>query len=432
MSSATSCFGRLLPLSPAAILMLATPLLAACDPICGVVNSWSACYPDIHGDDASAVHSEIDEPPTAEYADAVERARPFVRALVVEENLPGLSLAVGIAGDIVWAEGFGWADIDERRPVTPTTLFRIGSVAMPMTATAVGVLHERGLLDLDAPVRDYVPSFPEREWSVTTRQLMGHVAGVRHPPFDEELLYMRNHCESPLDGLELFADDPLLFAPGTRYRYSSYGWTLVGAVVEAAAGEPFLDFMQREVYDPSEMRDTVFDDVLRPAAGRTHFYWPFGGGSGVEDAADGDNSCIQGAGAVLSTPSDVVRFGLATLDGRLLRPETLDMLRTPLELESGESTEYGLGWFVPSAPLGPEAKTTVFGHSGASVGGFTSLLTLPEHGLVVAVTTNVTLSTGHGPHRFLDDSLPSLSLRLAGIFAGEEAAAWQTSGGPPL
>ena len=162
--------------------MLATPLLAACDPICGVVNSWSACYPDIHGDDASAVHSEIDEPPTAEYADAVERARPFVRALVVEENLPGLSLAVGIAGDIVWAEGFGWADIDERRPVTPTTLFRIGSVAMPMTATAVGVLHERGLLDLDAPVRDYVPSFPEREWSVTTRQLMGHVAGVRHPP----------------------------------------------------------------------------------------------------------------------------------------------------------------------------------------------------------------------------------------------------------
>jgi CubicO group peptidase (beta-lactamase class C family) len=414
MSDATSRVGCHLRFSPAAILLLATPLLPACTPICEAVNAWSACYAEIHGDDASAVHSEIDESPASEHADAVQRARRFVRAFAVEANLPGLSLAVGMAGEVVWAEGFGWADVDARHPVTPTTLFRVDGVAMPMTATAVGVLHERGLLDLDAPVRDYVPSFPAKAWSVTTRQLMGHVAGVRHPPFDEELLFMRRHCESPLDGLELFADDPLRFAPGSRYQYSAYGWTLVGAVVEAAAGEPFLDFMRREVYDPSEMRDTVFDDVLRPAAERTHFYWPCGGGDAVEDANDADNSCIQGAGAVLSTPSDIVRFGLATLDGRLLCSETLDLLRTPLTLESGESTGYGLGWFVGSAPLASEAKTTTtFGHAGGSVGGFTSLLTLPESGIVVAVTTNVTRS------------LPSLSLQLARIFAGVEAAAGQ-------
>ena len=91
------------------------------------------------------------------------------------------------------------------------------------------------------------------------------------------------------------------------------------------------------------------------------------------------------------------------------------MLRTPLELESGESTGYGLGWFVGSTPLGPEAKTTIFAHGGSSVGGFTSFMTLPEHGIVVAVTTNVSFA----------DSLPSLSLRLARIFAGVEAAASQ-------
>ena len=147
MIDATSRFARLLPFSPAAILMLATPLLAACSLV-------------VHDDDPSALHSEIDEPPAPGHVDAVERARPFVRAFVVEENLPGLSLAVGIAGKVVWAEGFGWADIEARRPVTPRTLFRVGSVAMPMTATAVGLLHERGLLDLDAAVRDYVPSFP--------------------------------------------------------------------------------------------------------------------------------------------------------------------------------------------------------------------------------------------------------------------------------
>ena len=399
--------------------MLATPLFAACAPICEAVNSWSACYSDVHGDDPSALHSEIDEPPAADHADAVERARPFVRAFVVEENLPGLSLSVGMAGEVVWAEGFGWADIDTRRPVTPKTLFRVGSVAMPMTATAVGVLHERGLLDLDGPVRDYVPSFPEKEWSVTARQLMGHVAGVRHYHDDEELLYMRDHCESPLDGLELFAGDPLLFAPGTRYEYSSYGWTLVGAVVEAAAGEPFLDVMQREVFDPLGMGDTVLDDPARPGAETTSFYWPFAARDptyGIEDANNPDNTCIQGAAALLSTPSDVVRFGAAMLDGRLIRAGTLDMLRTPLELESGESTGYGLGWFVRSTPLGPEANTTIFGHGGSSAGGFTSFMTLPEHGIVVAVTTNVSMAR----------NLPSLSLRLAHIFAGVEADASQS------
>ena len=164
MNDATSRFGRLLPLSPAAILMLTTPLLAACAPICGVVNSWSACHADIHGGDSSAVHSEIDEPPAVEHADAVERARPFVRALVVEENLPGLSLAVGMTGEVVWAEGFGWADIDERRPVTPKTLFRVGSVAKPMTATAVGLrLRDRLGMRPGMPDQRKPPGYG-REW----------------------------------------------------------------------------------------------------------------------------------------------------------------------------------------------------------------------------------------------------------------------------
>ncbi len=185
VKDARSRFGRVLQYSPAAILMLVTPLLAACAPICETVNSWSACYSDLHGDDSSAVHSEIDEPPVAEHADAVGRARPFVRAFVVEENLPGLSLAVGMAGEVVWAEGFGWADIDERRPVTPRTQFRIGGVAKPMTAAAVGLLLERGELDIDLPARHYVPSFPEKPWSFTTRQLMGHIAGFRHYRDDE-------------------------------------------------------------------------------------------------------------------------------------------------------------------------------------------------------------------------------------------------------
>jgi CubicO group peptidase (beta-lactamase class C family) len=163
----------------------------------------------------------------------------------------------------------------------------------------------------------------------------------------------------------------------------------------------------------------VLDDPARPGAETTSFYWPFAARDptyGIEDANNPDNTCLQGAAALLSTPSDVVRFGAAMLDGRLIRAGTLDMLRTPLEIESGESTGYGLGWFVRSAPLGPGANTTIFGHGGSSAGGFTSFMTLPEHGIVVAVTTNVSMVR----------NLPSLSLRLAHIFAGVEADAWQS------
>ncbi len=368
------------------------------------------------------------------YIDAVEWVRPLVRELMVEGNLPGLSLAVGVAGEVVWAEGFGWADIDERRPVTPMTRFRIGSVAMPMTATAVGLLHERGLIDLDAPVRNYVPSFPEKERPVTTRQLMGHIAGVRQYSDDEELMYMRRHCDTSLDGLPLFADDPLLFEPGTRYRYSPYGWTLVGAVVEAVAEEPFLDFLQREVLDPLQMRDTILDDPA-PVADRTSFYWPtaardpsFGVESAIRKGAE--NTCIQGAGALLSTPTDIVRFGLAMLEGRLLRAETLGMLRTPLELGSGESTGYGLGWFVREISIGPGSEpTTAFGHEGSSVGGTTSLVILPEHGIVIAATANVSFAESLATERELGAGVrpfvraASLPRVLANTFARANTAA---------
>ena len=315
-----------------------------------------------------------------------------------------------MAGEVVWAEGFGWADIEDRRPVTPRTRFRIGGVAKPMTAAAVGLLLERGELDIDLPALHYVPSSPEKPWSFTTRQLMGHIAGIRHYTDDEEMLYRRTSCTSPLDALVIYADDPLLFEPATAYEYSSYGWTLVGAVVEAAAGEPFLHFMQREVFDPLGMGDTVLDDPARPRAETTSFYWPFAASDptyGIEDANNPDNTCLQGGAALLSTPSDVVRFGAAMLDGRLIRAGTLDMLRTPLELDSGESTGHGLGWFVRQIPIGPTAEpTTVFGHDGRSAGGTTSFVTVPEHDVVIAVTANVSYAR----------NLSSLSARLVDLF----------------
>ena len=144
-------------------------------------------------------------------------------------------MAVGVGGEIVWAEGFGWADLEKRVPVSPDMRFRIGTASTVLTSAAVGLLLEKDRLKLDEKIQTYVPEFPEKQWPVTLRQLMAHVAGVGNDGGDEGPL-LSERCERPVEALQHFSGtSPLLFEPGTQYRYSSYGWILVSAAVEAAA-----------------------------------------------------------------------------------------------------------------------------------------------------------------------------------------------------
>src|SRR6185436_1392831 len=124
--------------------------------------------------------------PSPKWAAAVEQGRQRARAGLAAQNLPGLSVAVGVGGDIVWAEGFGWADMEKRVPVAPGMRFRIGHTSNSLTSAAVGLLLEKGRLNLEDEIQTYVPEFPRKQWPVTLRQLMGNVAGVRHYESDED------------------------------------------------------------------------------------------------------------------------------------------------------------------------------------------------------------------------------------------------------
>ena len=212
----------------------------------------------------------------AKWADAVEQGRQIARAGLTEQNLPGLSVAVGVAGDLVWTEGFGWADLENRVKVAPDTRFRIGTASTALTSAAAGLLLEKGRLKLDDKIQTYVPTFPEKQWPVTLRQLMGHLAGVRNDAGDEEPLTV--HCDRTIDGLQRFADRSLRFEPGTEYRSSSYGWRLVSAAVEAAADEPFFTFMRKQVFERLGMHDTTDQPETEPSPDQATFYFPkFGG-----------------------------------------------------------------------------------------------------------------------------------------------------------
>ena len=357
---------------------------------------------------AQDVSSVTHSAPSSKWNGAVEEARQVARAHLVDQNLPGLSVAVGDGGEIVWAEGFGWAGLDNKTPVAPETRFRIGTASTPLTSAAAGLLMEQGRLNLDEPIQKHVPEFPEKQWPVTLRQVMGHVAGLPNDGGDEGELFAQ-HCDRPVDALQHFAGRSLRFEPGTEYRYSNYGWIVVSAAIEAAADELFLTFMRQRIFEPLGMADTDADSSNEATGDRATSYFPRFAADpryGPDVMREIDLSCYTGSSVFVSTPSDLVRFAMAINSGKLLKPETVQLLQAPQRLTSGEETGYGLGWDLETVTIAGK-QTRVVGHDGDLLGGMTSsLMTFPEQGIVVSVTSNTS---------YADTS--ALALKIAEAFA---------------
>lgn len=390
------------------LLLIAAPPAVIAVFVMGLYTYVRVTTTPIHPD-PQAVPANAPSAPPAEWARAVEQAKQIARAGLLEQNLPGLSVAVGVNGEVVWAEGLGWANIENRLAVAPNTKFRVLGVSEALTSAAVGRLLEKERLKLDDEIQKHVPEFPQKQWPVTLRQLMGHVAGVPNDAGDEAPLMTR--CERTVDGLKLdnFAERPLRFEPGTQAHYSTYGWVLVSAAVEAAAKEPFFSFMRSQIFEPLGMADTRPENWTEPIPNRATFYFPrFAADTyyGPESAREGDHSCWAGALAFLSTPSDLVRFGMAFNSGKLLHPATVRTLQTPQVLASDEQTRFGLGWELGMHQLAGTSTRLVGSSDSRSVGGSTSLITFPERGIVVAVMTNTTFADTWG-----------LSLKIAQAFA---------------
>jgi CubicO group peptidase (beta-lactamase class C family) len=358
--------------------------------------------------DSRKIPSAMDSPPPAKWAGAAEQARQIARASITENNLAGLSIAIGIDGEIVWREGFGFADIENGSPVTPRHRFRTGTASIVLTSAAIGLLLDEGRLKLDDEVQKYVPDFPDKQWPVTIRQVMGQVAGFKTEDPDDGVL-TSSHCDHPADAVALFAKEPLQFQPGTRYRDSTFGWVLLSAVVEAAAGTPWATFLNERVLRPLGMVDTFKESVTNaPSDAATSYNPRFAANPsfGLTRLSRFDYSCHAGSNGFLSTPSDLVRFGMAVNRGKLLRPQTVRMLQTPQRLTSGEPTSYGLGWDLKTVTLAGRPVQAA-GHNGHFwVEEVASLLTFPERGLAVAVMSNVSFA-----------GTPSIAERIAQAFA---------------
>ncbi len=322
-------------------------------------------------------------PAPLHYGEVVEEARARVRADIAERGYPGIAIAVSVDGETVWSEGFGHADLEHRVPMSRSVKFRVGSISKSLTAATVASLVEDGRLDLDAPVQQYVPSFPEKAHPITTRQLGGHLGGIRHYQGNEN--FIRDPYPTVLDGLSIFADDPLLHEPGTAFSYTSHGFNLISAVVEGAAKQPFLDYMREAVFRPLGMRATVADFVTPIIPGRTRYYVRDEEGR-VVNAPFVNNSYKWAGGGFLSTTEDVLRFANAHLDDGFLSKSSRELLFTEQRTRDGEGVGYGFGWFIRTRDDGRR----LLSHSGGSVGGTSLMVMEPETRVVVVGLINLT------------------------------------------
>lgn len=307
----------------------------------------------------------------------------IVKREMQKQQIPAATVAVSYGGQVVYAKGFGTADIENNVPATRETMIRTGSIAKPVSAAAAMTLVEAGKLDLDAPVQKYCPAFPQKQWIVTTRELLSHTSGIRHYKGDAEVESTK-HYSSMSDGFAIFASDPLLFEPGTKFSYSTYGYTVLGCVIEGASGEKFFDYLREHVLVPANMTHTFVDDHYQIVPHRARGYRVVS--SKVQNAGPIDSSYKIPGGGLVSTAEDIVMFGAALTDGKIVKPETLKIMWTPSQkpmLNSGKPATYGLGFGV----LTIDGQLYI-AHSGGQQGTSTDMEIIPERRFAVAVFAN--------------------------------------------
>lgn len=316
---------------------------------------------------------------TEDYAEQIKIIEHFVETNMDALKIPGLAIAF-YKDDFTWSKGFGYADLEHKVPATPRTLFRLASVTKPMTAVAILKLEEDGKLNIDDEVQKYVPYFPKKKWPVTIRHLLGHLSGISHYKEDHEL-HLRTH-HSTRQAVDIFKDWDLESEPGARYRYTSYGYNLLGAVIEGASGQSYSQYMTENIWKPLGINHTgmdIADDII---PNRTRGYRRIEGK--IKNAEFVDISSRFAGGGTLSTVIDLLKFSRGLDKGKIISLETQKKMYASMKTKDKRVTGYGMGW----AP-GYESGFWSVAHGGGQAGTSTHLLRFPGENFAVAVACNM-------------------------------------------
>jgi D-alanyl-D-alanine carboxypeptidase len=310
----------------------------------------------------------------------------LISRVVIQQRAIGVTVGVMQNGKVVLAKGYGLANTATKTPVTSETLFAVGSVTKEFTCTAVLQLEQEGKLSLDDRVAKYEPSLT-RAADISLRDLGNHVSGYHdYYPLD----FVDRPMAKPLSSDEViktFASRPLDFEPGSRYSYSNTGYLLLGHIAEKAGGEPIGKAFDRRFFTVLGMKHTKFEPK-RGEPGLAEGYTPLGLGAAEPSIPEG-TGWIGAAGGIWSTPTDLMAWDLALMEGHMMSPEAWKKMTTPRPLSDGRSSGYGCGLQIRDR--GP---VLILQHSGGVSGFNANNVFIPSSRSAVVVIANADWSNG--------------------------------------
>ncbi len=346
-----------------------------------------------------------------------ERISEAAQEELRQNGTPSLQIAIGHKDKIIFEGAYGLSNMENDVAATPKTKYRTASISKWMTATAAMRLAEQGKLDLDESIRTYCQQFPEKPWPITTRHLLTHTSGIRHyADYEGALATASTDAEradierrqyqdalgtytrytdivAPLDN---FRNDPLMFEPGTSWMYTSFGYRVLGCVLEGAANRSYRTLMEDEVFQQVGMTSTVPDDAWAIIPHRAAGY-RLERGEPLRRADMRDVSENLPAGGYLTTAADLIAFAQAFYTGQLVSAETIAIMTQHLFNNSGETEDY-TSWrhatpsrekYAYGIMSFSNEKELWIGHTGQQAGASSIVVLIPERNLSIAVLTNL-------------------------------------------
>ena len=319
-----------------------------------------------------------------------------------EQEIVGTAVGLIKDGKIVYLQGYGWADRENFTAVTRNTMFRWASISKTVTAAAVMQLVEQGKLDLDKDIREYIPEFPDKGETITTRQILCHTGGITH--YSSNIIrtvrsYDLDHpYEDVVLALDNFKETPLIAKPGEKYSYSTHAFILLSAIVQKVGGGKFVDQVHERIVKPTGMSTLQTDYQWIDIPNRTIGYRKDRQSGEIIRSNDADVSWKLGGGGLISNIGDLARFAEAMINTELVSEKTEEMIFTRQKTNDGENVSYGLGFRLSG--IGENLQVS---HGGSQEKTKTHMAFYPRKGTGVVVMCN---SEYANPTRFVNLLFP--------------------------
>jgi CubicO group peptidase (beta-lactamase class C family) len=316
-------------------------------------------------------------------------------------NESGCAVLVSQKGNVIYKKAFGLADIELNVPMQPDMVFRIGSITKQFTAVSILQLMEQGKLGLQDEITKFIPDYPTQAYKITIEHLLTHTSGIQSYTGMKTFQDMIRKDMKPEEVIDIFKNQPMEFAPGTKWNYNNSGYFLLGYIIEKASGKSYPQYLEENIFKPLGMTNSYYGSNNRIIHNRASGYQP--GKDGIVNADIMSMTIPYAAGSIQSTVEDLFKWHQAVHSYKLVKKESLEKAFTEYKLADGKGAHYGYGWALNSVQGSPTIE-----HGGGINGFLTNALYLPNEDVFVAVFSN---SNAKSPNE--------VSIRLAAATIGK-------------